>query len=104
VQIRHALLERNFRGVRNFAFVHRMANDWAKHFAAALAWVDAHGGVAHLYLHSWEIDQHREWAKLRTVLEEAAGYRRLMRVTNGELFRLSALGDHEHRPSALHPS
>jgi peptidoglycan/xylan/chitin deacetylase (PgdA/CDA1 family) len=97
VQLRHALLERNFRGVHNFASIHRLADDWATHFAAALAWVDGHGGVAHLYLHSWEIDHHGEWGKLRAVLEHAAGYRRLTRITNGELFRLCKLGEHEGR-------
>ncbi len=89
VQLRHALLERNFRGAHNFLRVHRLARDWALHFAAALAWVERHGGVAHLYLHSWEIEEHGEWGRLRTVLAEAAQYDRLTRVTNGELFRRS---------------
>lgn len=88
VQLRHALLERNFRGVRNFLTVHRLARDWASHFAAALEWVERHGGVAHLYLHSWEIEQHGEWRTLESVLERAAGYSRFVRVTNGEIFRL----------------
>jgi peptidoglycan/xylan/chitin deacetylase (PgdA/CDA1 family) len=87
IQIRHALLEGNLRGVYNFISTHRLARDWAHHFAAALHWVSRHGGVAHLYLHSWEIEQHDEWQKLEAVLEHTAGYTHLKRVTNGELFR-----------------
>jgi len=89
VQLRHALLERNFEGARNFITIHRLARDWGRHFVAALDWVDRHGGVAHLYLHSWEIDQHAEWDKLDAVLRSAASYDRLTRVTNGELFRIA---------------
>jgi peptidoglycan/xylan/chitin deacetylase (PgdA/CDA1 family) len=88
VQLRHALLERNFQGARDFITIHRLARDWADHFGAALEWVDRHGGVAHLYLHSWEIEQHDEWEKLEGVLARAATYRRLTRLTNGELFAL----------------
>ena len=99
VQLRHALIERNFRGARDFVAVHRLARDWAAHFEAALAWVDRHGGVAHLYLHSWEIEQHGEWDKLESVLERAAAHRRLIPVTNGELFRICSPVDAAPAPS-----
>ena len=87
VQLRHALLQRSFRGAANFFTVHRLARDWTAHFAAALDWVDRHGGVAHLYLHSWEIEEHDDWRRLRDVLADAAKRERFIRVTNGELFR-----------------
>lgn len=86
VQLRHALLEGNFRGAWNFVAVHRLARDWARHFTAALDWVDRRGGVAHLYLHSWEIDANGDWDTLAALLARAASYDRLVRVTNGELF------------------
>lgn len=88
VQLRHALLQGNFRGVRDFVRVHRLARGWAVHFAAALDWVNLHGGVAHLYLHSWEIDENDDWRTLDAVLEHAAGFDHFERVTNGELFQL----------------
>lgn len=88
VQLRHALVEGNLRGALDYAAVHHLARDWGAHFAAALDWVDRHGGVAHLYLHSWEIDANDDWERLETVLAIAAGYTRLARITNGELFRL----------------
>ena len=93
VQLRHALLQRNFRGAANFVRVHRLASNWARHFAAALDWVDRHGGVAHLYLHSWEIDHYGDWEQLSRVLACAAGFGEFERVTNGELFRRAATTD-----------
>ena len=85
-QIRHALLERNFRGLSNFAVVHNFAHDWAKHFSHAMDFVEQHGGVAHLYFHSWEIDDQNHWSKLKNLLESISQRKRLVRVTNGDLF------------------
>lgn len=87
VQLRHALLQRNLRGAANYLTVHHLARDWAFHFATALAWVQHHGGVAHLYLHSWEIDANDDWSRLGAVLAYAARVEGLTRLTNGELFR-----------------
>lgn len=95
IQIRHAIHEGNLRGLRDYFRIARMTSDWASHFAAALKWVDRYGGVAHLYLHSWEIDAQDDWGKLRAVLEHAASYERLARVTNGQLFELSAAREAE---------
>jgi peptidoglycan/xylan/chitin deacetylase (PgdA/CDA1 family) len=88
VQIRHALLERNFQGVVNFLGVYRFATDWDAHFRRALDRVQTHGGIAHLYLHSWEIDQFDEWHKLESVLRSISQRESLIRVTNGELFAM----------------
>jgi peptidoglycan/xylan/chitin deacetylase (PgdA/CDA1 family) len=85
-QVRHALVERNVAGIGDFVRVHRCARDWEDHFRYALEWVQAHGGIAHLYLHSWEIDEQREWQKLERVLCDASHRRDLASVTNGELF------------------
>src|SRR5262245_34701133 len=71
-QIRHALLERNFRGVSNFAVVHKFAQDWARHFSRAVDFVEQHGGVAHLYFHSWEIAEQGDWSKLENLLKNIA--------------------------------
>ncbi|HLW87412.1 MAG TPA: polysaccharide deacetylase family protein [Terriglobales bacterium] len=86
VQVRHALLERNFAGVVNFVFTYRATTDWTSHFRYALDHVQAHGGVAHLYLHSWEIDERSDWQKLESVLRAIPQGPGLKRVTNGELF------------------
>ena len=85
-QIRHALLERNFRGVSNFAVIHRFEEDWAKHFLHAVRFVEQNGGVAHLYFHSWEIDEQGQWSKLENLLKNISERNTLVRVTNGDLF------------------
>jgi len=91
IQIRHAFLERNFRGVLNLAVVHRLEKDWAKHFLHAVEFVEQNGGVAHLYFHSWEIDEQNQWSKLDNLLKEISERRTLIPATNGELFARSHL-------------
>ena len=86
-QIRHALFEGNFRGVSNFALIHRCAQDWANHFSYAVNFVEQNGGVAHLYFHSWEIEERGHWRKLESLLKYVAERNDLVRVTNGEIFR-----------------
>jgi peptidoglycan/xylan/chitin deacetylase (PgdA/CDA1 family) len=46
--------------------------------------VCATGGVFHLWGHSWEIDDHDDWDRLKSVLDELAD-RDVVFVTNGEL-------------------
>jgi len=86
IQIRHAVREGNFRGAWNYATVHRAAVDWADHFLHGMEFVERHGGIAHLYLHSWEIEENRDWRKLERVLSNAAGRDGFRYVSNGELF------------------
>jgi len=87
IQIRHALLERNFLGMRNFFACYQTATDWQTHFLHALDQVAEHGGIAHLYLHSWEIEEAGEWVKLESVLQGVSRHS-LTPVTNGTLYRL----------------
>ncbi len=88
VQIRHALLEKNFRGMFNFVFTHRLARTWSEHFRHAVDSVEKHGGVAHLYFHSWEIDEQGQWNDLTRLLENISQWKGLVRLTNGDLFKL----------------
>jgi peptidoglycan/xylan/chitin deacetylase (PgdA/CDA1 family) len=88
IQIRHALLEKNFQGISNFVFIHKLAQDWPKHFSYAVDFVEKYGGVAHLYFHSWEIEELNQWNKLENVLGSISKRHKLMRVTNGKLFQL----------------
>jgi hypothetical protein len=85
IQLRHALVEANWKGASNYLSVFKRSTEWEEHFTHALDRVEMYGGVAHLFFHSWEIDQMNHWGKLRRVLE-AASKRDLIRVTNGELF------------------
>jgi peptidoglycan/xylan/chitin deacetylase (PgdA/CDA1 family) len=88
VQVRHALLEKNFHALFRFVVTHRLTRYWPEHFKRALDFVEEHGGVAHLYFHSWEMEGHREWSTLKQLLESISQRRELIRVTNGDLFRL----------------
>jgi peptidoglycan/xylan/chitin deacetylase (PgdA/CDA1 family) len=86
IQVRHAALERNWAGLANFIRIFRGAVDWEAHFNRAVGYVASHGGIAHLYLHSWEIDRQDSWEKLRRVLVGVSDRYPLVPVTNGELF------------------
>ena len=85
-QIRHALLEGNFRGVSSFLLLHKGARDWGDHFLHAVNFVERRGGVAHLYFHSWEIEEQNQWKKMEVLLKDISGRKALTRVTNGDLF------------------
>jgi peptidoglycan/xylan/chitin deacetylase (PgdA/CDA1 family) len=86
IQVRHALLEGNFQGVLDYLRVYHAETDWQNHFQHALDRVEAEGGVAHLTMHSWEIDENGDWEKLEAALKMISQRSRLQRVTNGELY------------------
>jgi peptidoglycan/xylan/chitin deacetylase (PgdA/CDA1 family) len=86
IQIRHAAVERNWAGLANFVRIFGGAADWEDHFVRAAGHVAQHGGIAHLFLHSWELDKHESWDKLRRVLVRVRDGFSLVPVTNGELF------------------
>jgi peptidoglycan/xylan/chitin deacetylase (PgdA/CDA1 family) len=86
VQVRHAALERNWKGLSNLVRVFKFEVDWEAHFRKALQHVARHGGVAHLSLHAWEIELYDAWEKLRRLLSAARDHG-LLPVSNGELFR-----------------
>lgn len=93
IQVRHALLEQNFKGAWNFFCIHKGYTEWQSHFLSALDYVEAHGGIAHLYLHSWEIDKAEEWEKLESMFQTIHERNNLSRVTNGTLFEMWKGGD-----------
>ncbi len=86
IQMRHALLERNFQGALNFVKVYRAETNWENHFRMALDEAETKGGVAHLTMHSWEIDENGDWEKFEEALKMIAQRPKLIRVTNGELY------------------
>lgn len=86
VQLRHCLLEYNFAGAYEYLATFKAATPWVQQFIYALDDVSRRGGVAHLYFHSWEIDQNEEWGHLERVFK-AIGQYPLTPVTNGYLYR-----------------
>jgi peptidoglycan/xylan/chitin deacetylase (PgdA/CDA1 family) len=88
VHVRHAVLERNLEGLWSFFRLSKGLTDWERQFLCTVVHVERNGGIAHLYLHGWEIEQHGEWDKLERVLQVMSERKSLIKVTNGELFRL----------------
>ena len=88
IQFQHALLERNYQGALNFFRVSRLATNWTRHFLSVLNHVEKKGGIAHLYFHSWEIEQTKQWDQLKEILRNASQREGFVRLTNGELFNL----------------
>jgi peptidoglycan-N-acetylglucosamine deacetylase len=88
VHLRHALVEGNYEGFVDFFRIHDLATDWETHFRRALDWVESNGGIAHLYLHSWQIEDQNAWQKLERVLQDASARKGMIPVTNADLFRL----------------
>lgn len=88
IQLRHALVEKNFQGALNFVCNYGCTTDWVEHFRIAVAHVGENGGIAHLSLHSWEIEQQGQWHRLTELLREVAQRKDFVQVTNSELFDL----------------
>jgi len=88
IQIRHAVLEGNFSGMVNFIRTYNGTTDWQRHFLYGLNHVEKCGGIAHLYLHSWEIDELGQWEELEAAFAAISQLGHISRVTNGELFQL----------------
>ncbi len=87
VQVRHCLLESNFSGAYRYLTTFKARVPWVGQFVCALDDVSRRGGMAHLYFHSWEIDQNREWDQLEGLFKTIAQYSDLKPVTNGFLYR-----------------
>jgi peptidoglycan/xylan/chitin deacetylase (PgdA/CDA1 family) len=87
IQMRHAVLEHNFLGLRNFFGVYKGATNWQEHFQYGLRHVQQHEGIAHLYFHSWEVNDLGQWPQIESALQSAAQLG-LTSVTNAALFRL----------------
>ncbi len=88
IQIRHAILERNFCGLMDFFRIQKGRVDWVDQFKLAVDYVEQHGGIAHLYLHSWEIDELNQWERLGDLFAFLSQKSGLKHITNGELFIL----------------
>jgi peptidoglycan/xylan/chitin deacetylase (PgdA/CDA1 family) len=86
IHLRHAFLEGNLKGAYNLLTTFKAQAGWASHFICALEHVSRHGGIAHLYLHSWEIDKHGEWDRLEALFKLISQFA-LKRVTNGDSYR-----------------
>jgi len=101
VQMRHALLEGNFSGAWNYWNTYKGTTLWQKHFLHGLDHVIKHGGIAHLGMHSWEIDELGHWEVLESVFKYIADRRSLISVTNGGFFEAASVRSIAHQPGVL---
>jgi peptidoglycan-N-acetylglucosamine deacetylase len=85
IHARHAAIEGNCLGMLNFARIFRFATDWTAHFEQGVAHVSKHGGVAHLWFHSWELDQFDQWSRLEQLLRRLSDLYQFQTATNGYL-------------------
>jgi peptidoglycan-N-acetylglucosamine deacetylase len=96
IQLRHAAWEGNFVGLLNFLRTYNGATDWQQHFLYGMDHVERCGGIAHLYLHSWEIDELDEWDRLEAVFSAISKRDCFERSPNGALFQRWSRG-HDNR-------
>ncbi len=63
----------------------RLYRQWDFQAIAMFEYVVKHGGVFHLWGHSWEVDAHGDWDRLERVLKHIQGHAKVTYATNGEL-------------------
>jgi peptidoglycan-N-acetylglucosamine deacetylase len=86
-----------FGNVVNFVLRAR-SRDWTEIAHSMLRVVVEHGGVFHLWGHSWEVDEQHLWPKLESILSQMSPLRfRMPPVTNSSLARM---GIPTHRGAA----
>jgi O-antigen/teichoic acid export membrane protein/peptidoglycan/xylan/chitin deacetylase (PgdA/CDA1 family) len=88
IQVRHAVLEGNWLGLTNYARIFRFSFQWSDYFERAVSHVCSHGGIAHLWFHSWRLDHDDGWDELERVLRRLKSQYAFRCATNGELFAL----------------
>jgi peptidoglycan/xylan/chitin deacetylase (PgdA/CDA1 family) len=74
VYARNCAKRLGFRTMVNF-ILHARSRNWAETTHAMLQVVARHGGVFHLWGHSWEIEEQQQWQQLESVLREMQSLR-----------------------------
>ena len=70
--------------------------DWESRAKSLFDLALERGGVYHIYGHSWEIDEKKEWPKLTRVLSYISGRQGVLHLTNGQTLA-SFNSDHHDR-------
>jgi peptidoglycan-N-acetylglucosamine deacetylase len=84
VHIRHALRERNMRGIVNWYRFWRMESDLIQLSELMLEHIFECGGILHIWGHSWEIEEFGLWGLLEAVLSRVANQRGVLYLTNAQ--------------------
>lgn len=92
--VRNALKRRSITNLTSFARA-GCAADWTVLARRLLERVQTQGGVFHLWGHSWEIDDHGQWAPLEDVLRMMASFAETVTpLTNAQIVRDSNTAMH----------
>jgi peptidoglycan-N-acetylglucosamine deacetylase len=91
------------RGGRAPAAGWRAWRDWDVLARELFQQARARGGIYHLWGHSWEIEAHRDWGRLRALLRYIAGHDGVTFLTNGELAGAPSAGPVTGAPAG-HPA
>jgi peptidoglycan-N-acetylglucosamine deacetylase len=82
--IRHALKERNMRGIMNWYRFWRMESDLLQLSELMLEHIVECGGILHIWGHSREIEEFGLWGLLEAVLSRVANQRGVLYLTNAQ--------------------
>jgi peptidoglycan-N-acetylglucosamine deacetylase len=80
--------ERNVEGLRNWARLWRLESRPVRLLELLLEHILAHGGLLHIWGHSWEIEERHLWADLEDSLRCIANAREARYVTNAQTLGL----------------
>jgi peptidoglycan/xylan/chitin deacetylase (PgdA/CDA1 family) len=85
---RHAIREGNMVGLINWCQLWKMKRDPVQLVALGLEHILEHGGLLHIWGHSWEIEQHYLWGALEDALKHIANRREVVYMTNAQVLAL----------------
>lgn len=84
-QVRHALREGNLRGLLNWALRWRLENNYEMLIKNIFDQVYDHGGILHIWGHSWEVDSSDLWDVMEEVFIYIANQPNVLYLTNSQI-------------------
>lgn len=84
VHIKHALKDVNLKGIVNWFEVLKMESNLVKISNMAFNHVLQHGGIFHIWGHSWEIEQTGLWSLFEEILDHIANRQGVYYLTNSQ--------------------
>ncbi len=91
VLVRHAMNDRNLKGIANWVQRWTMQNDLIKLTHVMFDYVLTCGGVFHIWGHSWEIEHFQLWKQLEDVLQHISHQKGVNYLTNSQVLNLTSL-------------
>jgi peptidoglycan/xylan/chitin deacetylase (PgdA/CDA1 family) len=88
--IRHTLKEVNLKGLINWCRFWQIEKDLVQLTELMLNHVLTHGGILHIWGHSWEIEQFGLWGRLKTVCGRIARHQSVLYLTNAQVLDVIA--------------